>query len=129
IRYQWRAFWRSLGRGGRLTASKQGIALLILGLIFIKYLQWLRLSPIDLSRGKSALFEGLLAGLFAAWFFPLTGNDKASIATHRLRHLPLTLRALFLLRVASLLMPPSTWIVAAASLTIIYPLAYSRQPV
>jgi [protein-PII] uridylyltransferase len=43
-----------------VTSGNQGIALLILVLVFVRYLQWLRLASISLSLGKTALLEALL---------------------------------------------------------------------
>lgn len=128
IRYQWRAYWRRLGRGGKATAGNQGIALIIFGLVFVKYLQWLRIATINLSRGKTALLEALLATIFLAWLFPLTDGGRSSIATRRWLHLPLSLKELFRLRVISVLMPPSSWLVIAGSLAICYPLAHAKKP-
>src|SRR6185503_8428534 len=43
-------------------------------------------------------------------------------------HLPLSLRELFAIRIVSLLMMPYSWMVAAASLAICYPLAHAPKP-
>jgi len=128
IRYQWRAYWRRLSRGGKTSAGNQGIALLIMALIFIRYLKFLRLAAINLSQGKTALFEVLLIGIFLAWLFPLAGGGQPSVATRRWLHLPLSLRELLRFRIVSLLMPPSAWIVIVASLTLSYPLAQAQRP-
>ena len=128
IRYQWHAYWRQLRRGGKMTAGNQGIAMLVFGLFFIKYLQWLGIATINLSQGKSALLEALLAGIFVAWCFPLAGGGQAGIATRRWLHLPLTLKELFRIRVISLLIPPTSWIVISASLLILFPLAHAKRP-
>ena len=128
VRYQWRAYWRHLRQGGRTTAGNQGIALLIFGLVFVRYLQWLRIASINLPRGKSALFEALLAAIFLAWMFPLTDGGRGSLATRRWLHLPLSLKELFRVRVISVLMPPSSWLVIAGSLAICYPLVHIKRP-
>ena len=129
IRYQWRAYWRRLSHGGKVTAGHQGIALLVFGLVFIRYLQWLRIATINLSQGKTALLEALLAGIFLVWLlFPVTGGGQATVASRRWLHLPLSLKDLFRIRIVSLLMPPSSWLIIAASLTICYPLALARSP-
>lgn len=129
VRYQWRAYWRGLSRRGKATAGNQGVALLILGLIFVRYLQWLRLATTSLSQGKTALVEALLVGLFFAWWFPLAAGNQTSIASRRWLYLPLSVKELFRIRVISVLMPPSSWLVIAASLTIVYPLAHAQKPV
>jgi hypothetical protein len=129
IRYQWRAYWRGLSRRGKVTAGNEGIALLILVLVFLRYLQWLRIATINLSQGKTALLEALLAGIFFAWLFSLGGAGQTSVATRRWLHLPLSLKELFRVRVISQLMPPSSWLVIAASLTVCYPLAHAKRPV
>ena len=129
IRFQWRAYWRSLSRRGKVTAGNQGVVLLILALVFVRYLLWLRVAAANLSQGKTAFVEALLAGLFLAWWFPLAGSSQASVATRRELHLPLSLNELFRVRVISLLMPPSSWIVVGASLAILYPLAHAPRPI
>ena len=88
----------TLEPGGKATAGNQGIALLIFGLVFVRYLLWLRIATINLSQGKTALLEALLAGIFIAWLFPLAGSSQMSVATRRWLHLPLSLKELFRLR-------------------------------
>lgn len=127
IRFQWRAYWRHLGRGGKTTAGNLGIGLLFGGLIFLKYLQWLRLAATNLPRGKTTLLAALLSAIFLAWMFPLAG-DRTSLATRRWLHLPLSLKQRFWVRVFSLFMPPSSWLIVAGSLAICYPLAKGARP-
>ena len=43
---------------------------MIFALVFLKYLKCLRVASINLSQGKTALFEALLTGIFVAWLFP-----------------------------------------------------------
>ena len=111
-----------------MTAGHQGIALLIFALVFVRYLQWLRIATLNLSQGKTALLEALLAGIFIAWLFPLAVSYETNVATRRWLHLPLSLKELFRLRIISLLMPPSSWLVVAASVLICYPLAHAERP-
>lgn len=128
IRYQWRAYWRRLSRGGKTSAGNQGIVLILFGLGFVRYLMFLRTASINLSQGKTGLLEKLLLGIFFAWLFPLIGAGQSGFVTRRWRHLPLSLKELFRLRVFQLLMPPASWIVIAASLLICYPLAHAQRP-
>ena len=127
ITYQWRAYWRRFHRGGKLSVGNQGIALLILSLIFIRYLQWLHLAANNLAAGKTRLFEFLLTGVFLAWLFPLATSDTYTIANRRWLHLPLSMKQLLLLRVTSLLTPPTAWIIVAASLSLLYPVLYAGR--
>jgi len=69
IRYQGRAFWRRLSRGGKASAGNQGIVLIIFGLGFIRYLMFLRTAALNLSVGKTGLLEKLLLAIFVAWLF------------------------------------------------------------
>lgn len=127
IYYQWCAYWRRFHRGGKLTVGNQGIALLILLLIFVRYLQWLRLAAINLAAGKTRLFEFLLTGVFLAWLFPLATGDENSFANRRWLHLPLSLKDLLVLRVTSLLSAPTAWIIVAAALSLLYPVLYAGR--
>jgi hypothetical protein len=127
ISYQWRAYWRRFHRGGKLTVGNQGIALLILLLIFVRYLQWLHLAANNLAAGKTRLFEFLLTIVFLAWLFPLATSDADTIANRRWLHLPLSLKKLLVVRVSSLLTAPTAWIIVAASLSLLYPVLYAGR--
>ena len=127
ISYQWRAYWRRFHRGGKLTVGNQGIAFLVLLLVFVRYLQWLRLAANNLAAGKTRLFEFLLTFVFLAWLFPLATSDENTFANRRWLHLPLSLKELLVLRVTSLLSAPTAWIIVAASLSLLYPVIYAGR--
>ncbi|MEP6922015.1 MAG: hypothetical protein ABI967_12895 [bacterium] len=122
VRYQWRAYWRRLRRASTLSASNQGIVLLLLGLVFVKYLQLLNTASAGLTRGKTSLLQSLLTGIFIAWLFPLASGDRVNVSSRRLLHLPLSLQQLFVVRLISLLIPPTSWMIVAGSLAICYPI-------
>lgn len=128
IRYQWRAYWRRFSRARSLTTGHQGITLIITAVIFFKYLSLLRSASGDLASGNTGLVQALLAGLFLAWVFLPTSVSLAGIPIRRLAHLPLSLRELFAIRIASLVITPFSWIVIAASLAMTYPLARAASP-
>lgn len=128
LRYEWRAFWRRFSRAGNLTAGNQGIALVFSGLILIKYLGVLQNASSGVAKGRTALLQSLLAGIFVAWLFPLASNARASLATRTWLHLPLSLKERFIVRMVSLLMPPFAWMVLLGSLAICYPLSHARNP-
>ncbi len=128
IRFQWRAFWRGFARGGKLTVGNQGMTLIIVGVVLYRYVIALRHASIDLTRGKSALLESLLAGICVGWLVISNGREQDSVASRRWLHLPLSSKDLFIIRAASQLIPPSAWFILAGSLAICYPLAYAPRP-
>ena len=119
---QWRAYWRRFARSGNLTAGNQGIMLIIALIVFYKYIQALTVAANELHRGKTAMLERLLVGLFLAWLFPLLSSSRLSVATRSLRQWPLTLTELFIIRSGSQLITPFAWLIVTASLAIAYPL-------
>jgi hypothetical protein len=112
-----------------LNAGNQGIILIFAVLLLIKYVQALKVASAQLSVGKSQMLESLLVGFFLTWFFPLMSNGRLSITMRGLKHLPLTLRDLFVIRVATLFIPPVSWMILAASIAMAYPLAHATNPV
>jgi hypothetical protein len=74
------------------------------------------------------MLERLLLGILLVWLFPLMSNARLSVATRSIRHLPLSLKQLFIIRSVSLLIPPFAWIVVGASLGISYSLAHAPNP-
>lgn len=125
---QWRAYWRRFARSGNLTAGNQGIMLIIALIVFYKYIQALTVAANELHRGKTAMLERLLVGLFFAWLFPLLSSSRLSVATRSLRQWPLTLTELFIIRSGSQLITPFAWLIVTASLAIAYPLSQSANP-
>lgn len=128
ISYEWRAYWRRFSRAG-LRAGNQGIVLILSALIAIKYVQLLFTASEDVANGSSRLLSSLLAAIFLVWLFPLASNARETLASRRWLHLPLSLKERFVVRTASLLIPPSAWFVVAGSVAICYPLAHARNPV
>jgi len=128
LRFQWRAYWRRFARGGKATVGNQGLTLIVIGIVLFKYVLMLRQAAIDLTRGKTALLESLLAGICCAWFVITNSPEQSSVATRRWLHLPLSLKELFAIRAISLLTPPVAWVVLLGSLAICYPLAHAPRP-
>ncbi len=129
LRCQWHSYWRRLQRAGGVGAANQGIVLLILVLVVIKYFQLLHAATVGLSRGNTTLLRSLLTGIFIAWLFPLTGGARAGEASRRLLHLPVSHLELFSIRLLSLFIPPTSWLILVASLGISYPLLHAPSPV
>lgn len=125
VRYQWASYWRRLRRAGGVSAANQGILLLILTLVVIKYFQLLHIATINLTQGNTTLLSSLLTGIFVAWLFPLTSGTRVSGS---FLHLPLSYQKLFAVRLLSLLIPPTSWLIVLASLAIFYPLAHAPNP-
>lgn len=128
-RCHWRAYWRRFGREGSLSLGNQGIVLLILGVVFVKYLQLLHALSVGLTNGKTSVLQSLLAGIFVAWLFPLASGRSERASAERLLHLPLSLSQLFAVRLISLFNPPPAWLIAVGSLAICYPLLSAPNPV
>lgn len=129
VRSQWTSYWRRLHQTGSVSAANQGILLLVLVLIVIKYFQLLQVAAAKLTRGNARLLDSLLTGIFVALLFPLASGTHVGTASRRLLHLPLSHRKLFVMRLLSSLIPPSSWLIVVASLAICYPLAYAPSPV
>jgi hypothetical protein len=111
-----------------LTVGHQGITLIITVLILFKYLRLLGSANVDLLRGNTTLIQSLLAGIFLAWLFVPICISRVGISLRSLLHLPLSRRDLFAIRIVSLFIPPSSWIVMAGSLAICYPLTHAPRP-
>ncbi len=125
LRYQWTAYWRRFSRKG---SGNFGIFLLLAFFALPKYFQLLQQTAVELANGESSKLGLLLGGIFLAWLFPLMGDAQFSISTDALRHFPLSQADLFKIKLASLLMPPSSWIIAACSLAICYPISLITNP-
>jgi len=74
------------------------------------------------------MLERLLLGILLVWLFPLMSNARLSVTTRAIRHLPLSLKQLFIIKSVSLLIPPFAWIVVGASLGISYSLLHAPNP-
>jgi hypothetical protein len=115
-------------RPGHLTVHNQGAVLIVGGLILFKYIQFLRLTALDLSKGSSPRLEVLLAAIFLAWMFPLAGNAQFG-APRRSTHLPFSFPELYLIRFLSPFVTGRSWVILAASVGLCYWLLYTRHPV
>ena len=129
LRFQWRAYWRRFKRKGNLTTNNAGVWILIGGLGFFKYLGQLPAVASQLARNETARYETLLTAVFFVWLFPVMGESWRSISTRGLLHTPLTVTQLFWIRVGSVFVSPVSWIVAACSLTLLYPIMKAAHPV
>src|SRR5687767_14954538 len=128
IRYQWRAYWRRFSRAKSLTAGNQGITLIIVAVLFFKYVSLLGSAAAALSAGDTKLFQALLTAISLAWVFLPVSTPPSVIPLHGLLHMPLSLKAFFTVRIASIVITPYSWIVIVASLAIGYPLAQAVSP-
>ena len=126
---QWRAYWRRFARHGHFNAGNQGILLLVGALIFVRYIQALKVAGVELSHGKSRMVENLLLGLFLAWLFPLLSNSRVSITLSDLKHFPLLLKELFLIKTGTLFIAPISWMIVTASVALVFPLLNAPNPV
>lgn len=123
---EWRAYWRRFSRSG--LRSNQGIVLLFSALVAVKYFQMLRAAAAGVADGNSRLLVQLLTVVLLVWLFPVAANRREMFASRKWLHLPFSLPERFILRAISLLIPPSAWLVVAASLAIVYPLAHAPNP-
>ena len=127
ISCEWRSYWRRFSRAG-LRSGTQGLTLILALYLLFKYLQFVMIASANLAQGNPRLLNLLLAAIFLGWWFPLASNSRRTLASHTWLHLPLSLKERFIVRTASLLLPPSAWLVLAGSLAILYPLARARNP-
>ena len=111
-----------------MSAANQGILLLVLVLVIIKYFQMLQIAATNLTRGNTRLIGSLLIGIFVALLFPLASGTEVG-ASRRLLYMPISHQKLFMVRLLSLLIPPSSWLIVLAALAICYPLAHAPNPI
>ena len=129
VRHQWRAYWRRVRRGGNLNKSNLGALVLLGGVGVVRYFQQLPLTGNQLARGETQRYQTLLLLVFLAWMVPVMAESRRSIASRNLLHFPLSVRELFSIRLASVFVSPVSWIIAAGSLALVYPLSRSTSPV
>jgi len=128
LRFQWRAYWRRFQRAGNLTTNNAGVWILFGGMGVFKYLQQLPGVGAQLARGETTRYQTLLVGVFLVWMLPVMGESWRSISSRGLLHTPLTSRELFFIRLGSIFVSPASWIIAACSLALVYPLARAAHP-
>ena len=129
VRLQWRIYWRRVRRGGNLSRNNLGALVLLGGLGVVRYIQQLPLTANQLARGETQKYQALLLLVFLAWMLPVVAESRRSISSRDLLHLPLSTRELFSIRLASVFVSPVSWIVAAGSLALVYPLSRSSNPI
>ena len=119
---QWRAYWRRFQRAGNFTTSNAGVWILLGGIGVLKYLQQLPGIAAQLARSETARYESLLMAVFFVWMLPVMGESRRSINSRALLHTPLTSTELFFIRLGSVFVSPVSWVIAAASLALVYPM-------
>ncbi len=129
LKFQWRAYWRRFQRTGNLTTNNAGVWILFGGIGVVKYLQQLPVVGAQLVRNETTRYETLLAAVFLVWTLPVMGESWRSISSRGLLHTPLTPRELFFIRLGSVFVSPVTWVIAACSLALIYPIAKAAHPI
>ena len=129
VQLQWRTYWRRVRRGGNLSRNNLGALVLLGGIGVVRYIQQLPSTASQLARGETQKYQALLVLVFLAWMLPVMAESRRSISSRNLLHLPLSTRELFSIRLASVFVSPVSWIVAAGSLALVYPLSRSSNPV
>jgi hypothetical protein len=128
LRFQWEAYTHHFLRGAGRDRASVGVLLLAVGLFLYRYLQMLPKAAAEVAAGETRRLEMLLAGVLFVWMFPLLGEARFRISTRGLRRFPLDARELFGVKVASSLMQPYVWVLAAGSLAVCHPLASAPNP-
>lgn len=128
LQVQWRAYWRRFQRAGNLTTNNAGVWILVGGMGIFKYFQQLPGVGGQLARGETTRYQMLLVGVFLVWMLPVLGESWRSISSRGLMHTPLSSRELFFIRLGSIFVSPASWIIAACSLALVYPLAKAAPP-
>ncbi len=127
VLYQWRAYWRRVRGAGSFRKNNIGALVLIGGICLVRYAQQLPLIAKQLANGETSKYESFLVVVFLAWMLPVMAESRRSISTRSLLHFPLSIADLYLIRLASVFVSPVSWMVAAASLALIYPLSRSAS--
>lgn len=128
LRCQWRAYWRRFMGAGSLRTTNAGVLLLVAGLGAVRYVQQLPIAAAQVEKGETARYETLLLLVFLAWMAALIGETGRSITGRQLSHFPLTLRDLFVIRIASAFYSPVTWTIMPASLALGFVVAKAPHP-
>lgn len=126
--YEWVSYRRRMRRANNAGVANQGILLLILVLVALKYFQLLSIAAHDTARGNTTLLSALLAGVFLVSIFLTLAAGRAGLAPKMLLHLPLSPLELFALRLLSLLRSPASWLIALGFLALSYPLTRGANP-
>jgi len=128
LRCQWRAYWRRFRSATSLTRHNVGILVVFGAIVIARYLQQLPLVAKQLANGDTSRYQALLQIVFLVWMLPALAESRRSISSRGLLRFPLTTFELFLIRLVSLFYQPFTWIIAAVSLALVYPLSKAAHP-
>lgn len=130
INFQWKSYWRSFN-----VKRKTERRFFLLVFLLIPYLLGPSIKSLshivdELQAGNSQDFGSLLLGIFLAWvLLPLMANDSyLSITPIGLIRFPVPKRALFLIECAGVMIQPISWLLIAASFTLVVPLFSSSAP-
>ena len=137
VRYQWRAYWRTLtGQGGWRNANL-GIMLIVGGMFMILHAFMCFGAAAMLSTGETTIgtvvaelaFMNILAGWLLLPILVAGVQPRgAGVTPARLLQYPLSHNALFLLGIAAALMQPVYWLLAVASLVTLVPVLAAAAP-
>ena len=125
---QWRAYWRRVQRAGNISTNNAGLLIVLGGVGVFKYLQQLPVIARQLAHGETSRYETVLLLVFLAWLLPAMGESRRSISSRALLLFPFSSRELFLIRLGSVFISPVTWIIAAGSLALGFPVATAAYP-
>ena len=129
LRCEWRAYWRRFHRSTSHTRHNVGILVVFGAIVVSRYLQQIPLIAKQLTNGQTSRYETLLQVLFLVWMMPALAESRRSISSRALLRFPLTNYELFLIRVGSVFFSPFTWIIAALSVALVYPISKAEHPV
>ena len=128
LRWQWRAYWRRILRGG--TAARSN--LVVVGLISVaglaRYITFLRDVASRTAKGKTDLLELLMAGLLLVCIQP--GWDAANFAlgSRDMIRFPLQPATRLSFRILSRFVAPVSWLLTAACLAGLWPVWQLPHP-
>ena len=138
VRYQWRAYWRTLkGQGGWRSANLA--FMLVVGGMFLILHTFMCLGAAAMLRAGETTIGTVVAELafmniLAGWLFlPIlvagVQPRGAGVTPARLLQYPLSRNELFLVGIAAALMQPVYWLLALASLVTLIPVFQAAAPV
>ncbi|MEW6736908.1 MAG: hypothetical protein AB1489_36810 [Acidobacteriota bacterium] len=128
LQYQWIAYWRKLLRGKNSSKHKIGLLIILFYLAGFRFFQLLQQVGVELTVGKIARAELLLIGILIGWVFLLLSDYQYAISSANLMRWPISTRSLFGIRLLSLLILPSSWLMVLASLALCWPFSRAANP-
>ncbi len=135
--YQWRAYWRGIRSRGIMAGANLTMVILFAALMLPLHIGTCVSAAVALRRDPGGLgpllAEASFLGILTAWLFvPMLVSSVQTrgqgIAPERLLHLPFSSRQLFLAGVGGAFVQPLYWILLAASLVSLVPLAFAPNP-